>query len=149
MSITKEEVAEAVRDFYAVWKAGDMKAAARIDANAIGFGFRTAAWRDLSTRGGEAYLQMLEQFLDQMDYYRLDLEELHTSAEGDIGLAGGVHTEDFKVKGRPPERARVRFSLVLKKGAAGWQVLLFHRDIQPFDEEGRYPTTLTEVSPNN
>lgn len=48
-------------------------------------------------------------------------------------------------KGQPPEQARVRFSKVLTKGARGWQVLLYRRDIQPF-EEGRYPKTITVVS---
>ncbi len=146
MSITKEEVAEGVRGWFSACKAGDMKTVAEMEANAIGFGFRTAAWRD-QTHRGEPYLQILERYFDNFDYFRIELEGLHTSTEGDIGLAWGVHVEEFKVKGRPPERARVRFSLVLKKGAAGWQVLLFHRDIQPFDEKGLYLTELTEVSP--
>jgi hypothetical protein len=84
-----------------------------------------------------------------MEYYRVQLEDLQTSVTGDIGLAWGVFIEEFQEKGRPPERARVRFSQVLIKGARGWQVLLFHRDIQPFIEEGLYPRTLTVVSPNN
>jgi hypothetical protein len=55
--------------------------------------------------------------------------------------------EEFQEQGRPPERARVRFSKVLTKGPRGWQVLLYHRDIQPFSERGRYPTALMVVSP--
>ena len=56
-----------------------------MEANAVGFGFSAAAWRDSGRE--EAYLR----FLDQVDYFRYDLEELSTSAEGDIGLAWGVH----------------------------------------------------------
>jgi hypothetical protein len=41
--------------------------------------------------------------------------------------------EEFQEQGRPPERARVRFSKVLTRGARGWQVLLYHRDIQPLN----------------
>ena len=55
----------------------------------------------------------------------------------------GVFTEDFQEKGRPPEYARVRFSSTLSKEARGWQVLMFHRDIQPFEEDGTYPRELT------
>jgi hypothetical protein len=55
--------------------------------------------------------------------------------------------EKWQEKGHLPEQARVRFSKVLTKGARGWQVLLYHRDIQPFTDEGRYPRTLTMVSP--
>jgi ketosteroid isomerase-like protein len=82
-----------------------------------------------------------------MDSYRLELEDLQTSVTGDIGLAWGVYIEEFQEKGRPPERARVRFSKVLTKGARGWQVLLYHRDIQPFNDDGSYPRALTVVSP--
>ena len=58
-----------------------------------------------------------------------------------------MYIEEFQEKGRPPERARVRFSKVLTKGARGWQVLLYHRDIQPFNDDGSYPRALTVVSP--
>ena len=58
-----------------------------------------------------------------------------------------VSLEAFQERGHPPERARVRFSKVLTRGPHGWQVLLYHRDIQPFTEDGRYPRTLTAVSP--
>jgi hypothetical protein len=51
--------------------------------------------------------------------------------------------------GRPPEQARVRFSKILTKGARGWQVLLYHLDIQPFSAEGWYPKALTVASPTN
>jgi hypothetical protein len=54
-----------------------------------------------------------------------------------------VFVEEFQVKGGSPERARVRFSKVLTNGPAGWKVLLYHRDIQPFLDDGRDPKTLT------
>jgi ketosteroid isomerase-like protein len=82
-----------------------------------------------------------------MDAYRLEPEELQTAVIGEVGLAWGVYLEQFQERGRPPERAQVRFSKVLTKGARGWQVLLYHRDIQPFTDEGRYPRALTVVSP--
>jgi hypothetical protein len=32
---------------------------------------------------------------------------------------------------------------------SGWEVVLYHRDIQPFTAEGRYPRELTVVAPAN
>jgi hypothetical protein len=57
--------------------------------------------------------------------------------------------ETWQDNGQSPEQAQVRFSFVFTKGAQGWQVLMYHRDIQPFTEEGRYPKALTAVSPDN
>ena len=42
------------------------------------------------------------------------------------------------MRGRDPEKVRVRFSLTMKKSQDGWDVLIGHRDIQRFDAEGRY-----------
>jgi ketosteroid isomerase-like protein len=148
MPITKEEVAEAVRRWYAAYHTRDIQTILSMEAQAGGFGFRALARRDHAALG-EGFLQMVERFFGQVDYYRVELEDLQTSVTGDIGLAWGVHIEEFQEKGRSPERARVRFSAVLTKGASGWQVLLYHRDIQPFNEEGSYPRALTVVSPAN
>lgn len=147
MSITKEEVAEVVRGYMAAYDNHDVQTIVAMGAGEVGFGFRKKAWRDWASLGESARFAENEQFFGQMDYYRLNLEDLQTSVAGDIGLAWGVFIEDFQVKGRPPERARVRFSHAISKGERGWQVLLFHRDIQPFDEEGCYVTELTVNSP--
>jgi ketosteroid isomerase-like protein len=147
MTITKEEVAEAVRAWCAAHNTRDIQTIIAMEAQAGGFGFRDLDWRDHAVQGEEARAQLFERFFDRMDYHRLELEDLQTSVAGDIGLAWGVYIEEFQETGRPPERARVRFSTVLAKGARGWQVLLYHRDIQPFNAEGRYPTAMTVVSP--
>jgi ketosteroid isomerase-like protein len=147
MALTKEEVAEAVRAWCAAWHTRDLQTIIAMEAQAGGFGFRDLARRDHAMQGEEARAQVLERSFGRMDNYRLELEDLQTSVAGDIGLAWGVYIEEFQETGRPPERARVRFSKVLTKGASGWQVLLYHRDIQPFNAEGRYPTAITVVSP--
>jgi ketosteroid isomerase-like protein len=146
MAITKEEVAEAARAWCRAWDTHDIKTILAMEARAGGFGFRQLARRDHVAIGEQRYGQILERFFDQMEYYRLQPEDLQASVAGDVGLAWGVYIEEFQEKGRPPERARVRFSKVLAKGAQGWQVLLYHRDIQPYDEEGVYPRALTVVS---
>ena len=147
MAMTKEEVAEAVRAWSAAWHTRDIQTLIAMEAREAGFGFRTLAWRDRAALGEERRVQNLERFFGQMEYYRVELADLQTSVTGDIGLASGVYIEEFQEKGQPPERARVRFSKALTKGASGWQVLLFHRDIQPFTEEGHYSRTLTVVAP--
>ena len=147
--ITKDEVAKAVRSWYSAWNSGDLKAVTKFDAHAVGFGWRSAPWRDASAIGEEAYLQAITQLLEGSEYGTLVLDELHASVEGDIGLAWGVHTEDFKLKGQSPEKAHVRFTMVLKKSRGNWGLLLFHRDIQSFDEKGRYLREHTKISQEN
>ena len=148
MPITEEEVAEVVRRLYVEWHTRDIQTIIAMEAQAFGFGFRALVRRDHAALG-TGFLQMVERFFGQVDYFRVELEDLQTSVTGDVGLAWGVHIEEFQEKGRPPERARVRFSSVLTKGASGWQVLLYHRDIQPFNDDGSYPRALTAVSPTN
>jgi ketosteroid isomerase-like protein len=74
-------------------------------------------------------------------------EDFETAVVGDMGLAWGTFLEQWQEKGRPPEQARVRFSKVLARGTQGWQMVLYHRDIQPFADDGRYLRALTVVSP--
>lgn len=85
-----------------------------------------------------AGIEKLRSFLASLEYDRPTLDELHTAVDGDIGLAWGSYTEDFKVRGRAPEKVRARFTLTLKHDTSGWRPLLYHRDIQPFDEKGGY-----------
>jgi ketosteroid isomerase-like protein len=147
MPMTKAEVAEAVREWCTAWHTKDIQTLVAMEARAVGFGFRPWAWRDHIAHSEEDYAQVLERFFGQMEYYSLQPEDFQTSVTGEIGLAWGVYMEQWQEKGRPPEQARVRFSKVLTKGVRGWQVLLYHRDIQPFTDDGRYPRTLTMVSP--
>lgn len=104
-----------------------------------GFGFRSFAAREGST--GEAATESIQGFGRSMEYYRIRLDELHTRVEGDIGLAWGVHTEMFRLRGQPAESVRVRFSNTLRWDGQTWKNLLFHRDAQTFDANGRYVRT--------
>jgi ketosteroid isomerase-like protein len=147
MAMTKEDVAAAVRAWCTAWHTRDMQTIMGMEARAVGFGFRPLAWRDhLGNTYTEGRDRSLEQFFGQKVSYSLVLQELQTAVEGDVGLAWGVFLEQWQDKGQPPEQARVRFSKVLTKSAHNWQVLLYHRDIQPFADDGRYPKTLTVVS---
>jgi ketosteroid isomerase-like protein len=128
-SMTKEDVADAVRAWCAAWHTRDIPTILAMEAQAGGFGFRPLVRRDHVARGEENYRQTLERFFGRMDDYRLELADFETSVTGEVGLAWGVYIETFQEKGHPPERARVRFSKVLTKRARGWQVLLYHRDI--------------------
>jgi hypothetical protein len=156
---TKEDVDKELRRRGDVFNSGNLDAILQNshDHEVFGFGWRTAAprstgWssvdsRDVAARGAEAFREPIKRFLDSMEYYHCEVEELHTSVEGDIGLAWGIWVEDFKVRDRPAEKARVRFTEVLKKEGEHWRLLLSHRDIQPFDEHGRYLTQFTLPPP--
>jgi ketosteroid isomerase-like protein len=144
MPITPADVADAVRQWCMAWHTRDIPTILAMEAQAGGFGFRRVDRRDHVAMGDR---KTLEQFFGRMEDYRLEPEDIQTAVTGAVGLAWGVYLETFQEQGRPPERARVRFSKVLTKGPHGWQVVLYHRDIQPFTEDGRYPRTLTVVPP--
>jgi ketosteroid isomerase-like protein len=145
MPMTKEDVAEAVRGWCTAWHTQDIQTIVAMEARAVGFGFRPWAWRDHLARSEDDYAQVLTRFFGQIDDYSVQPEDFQTSVTGVIGLVWGVYLEQWQAQGQPPEPARVRFSKVLTKGARGWQVLLYHRDIQPFTDDGRYPRALTVV----
>jgi ketosteroid isomerase-like protein len=140
--MTNDELAEAVRAWCHAYDTHDIDTIVQMEASSVGFGFRTVAPRS----GGRIGRELAERFFSGVDYYRVTLESLETDVNAGVGLAWGVFIEDFQHKGEPPERARVRFSNAMTKVGTGWQILLYHRDIQPFDEEGRYPKTLTAIS---
>lgn len=104
--------------------------------NGVGFGFRSFGSRQPVTGG--AFDQSIALFAASMEYYRIKLDELHTKIDGEIGLAWGVHTEVFQVKGQPAESIRVRFTNTLRWDGRTWKNLLYHRDAQRFDANGRY-----------
>jgi ketosteroid isomerase-like protein len=147
MAITKEDVAEAVRAWCHAWHTRDVQTILAMEARAVGFGFRPFVWRDHVARGEAQDRQALERFFGQLDAYSLVPEDFETAVLGDTGMAWGTFMEKWHEKERPPERARVRFSKVLTRGTQGWQVVLYHRDIQPFADDGRYSRALTVVSP--
>ena len=147
MTLTKEEVAHAVRAWCTAWHTRDMPTIMAMEARAVGFGFRPFAWRDhLGHTYTEGRDRSLEQFFGQKVSYSLVLQAGQTAVEGDVGLAWGVLLEQWQDHGQLPERARVRFSKVLTHAEHGWQIVLYHRDIQPFADDGRYPKALTLVS---
>jgi|GEM_PF-2446691 len=125
-----------VRSLYAAWSSRDGTEVARLDPSAPGFGFRVRDARAL--RSPPEYDESLKTFFATLDNYRLSVDELRTDVIGDIGLAWGVHTEEFQVKGQPPEKVLVRFTMTFKYEDSSWRTLLYHRDIQPFGDDGRY-----------
>lgn len=137
---TLEQQAEAeIRKSYAAWNRGDQASIVEsADGFTVGFGFRTLAPRGVDPPPRAAIERVVKAFFDSMEYYRVNIQELHTKAFGDVVVAWGFHTEDFRLRGKAPETVRVRFSSTLRKTPNGWQTLISHRDIQPFDKEGRY-----------
>ena len=79
-----------------------------------------------------------ENWLDDIEYFRHTDIDLNTWSEDDLGLAWGSYTEEFKHKGQSPEKTRIRFTCTYKKYGDKWRLIMFHKDIQPFTEEGLY-----------
>lgn len=154
-TLTPEDVAREVRRRWDAFDTRDIDAIVRHGQDGVGFGWRTAAarstqWASVSAgnveeQGDEAFRAPTTAWFAKMERYRCKIDELHTKVDGSMGFAWGVAIEEFTVRGRAPERARVRFTVVLKKVADGWRSLLYHRDIQLFDLQGRYLTEHTRT----
>jgi hypothetical protein len=71
-----------------------------------------------------------------MDRYRIELNEVQSTVDGDVAVAWGISTGDFKEKGRSPKTVRVRFSFTFKYDGGNWRTLFYHRDHQTFDAQG-------------
>ena len=144
MAIQNQEIADIVRKGLSTFESKEFEMVDP-DATVGGFGWRTFSWRNHSATTREAMKSIVEQFLNSMEYYHIESEELNTWSEGDIGLAWGVHIEDFQRKGQPREKLKTRFTYTFKKDSSGWHSLMYHRDVQPFNEDGQYPVELTKV----
>ena len=101
----------------------------QLGGGGVGYGFRTFQAREAPPP---------QTSIPRMEYWRVTLDELHTSVIGNIGLVWGVHTEEFKVEGQSPETVRVRFTNTLTWNGQRWENLLYHRDAQVFGENGNY-----------
>jgi hypothetical protein len=122
-----------------VWNRGDFEAMDWESSYPRGFGYRTEAPRIPGDIPQENWNQLIEDFFKMFKYYKIKPEDFNVKVDGDIGLIWGFFVEDFQVAGKPPERNRVRFSATARRIENGrWVTLLGHRDIQPFDEKGRY-----------
>lgn len=150
MPITEEEVAAAMRDWVdasngLATSSNHDERLRTFEANGRGFGYRTVAPRGPMSR--EEFGMAMDRWRGSLDRYRMELESLEPAVAGEVGLASGFYIEDFQHKGQPPERVRVRFTQAMVRDADGWRVIQFHRDIQPFDDNGQYPRSLTRVEP--
>ena len=139
-AITPSDVEQQVRASLLVWNTRDpvkiLDTPGPSNNRGFGFGYRTRDARPGQSREEER--GVIEKFLTTAEYYRATLDEIRTAVDGDIGLAWGVFTEEFHIRGRTPERVRVRFTTALKREGRAWRQLVFHRDAQPFDENGNY-----------
>ena len=147
MSITKEDVADAVRQWCTAWHTRDIPTILAMEAQAGGYGFRPLG------QARPCRAQRGRRPADPRAVFRPDgLVPVGAGRAADLRHRGGrprlgdIH-RDIPGAGTPPERARVRFSKVLTRGPQGWQVRLYHRDIQPFADDGRYPRALTVMPP--
>jgi hypothetical protein len=82
MTLTKEDVAAAVRAWCTAWHTRDMQTIMGMEARAVGFGFRPLAWRNhLGNTYPEGRDRSLEQFFGQKVSYSVVLQELQTAVD--------------------------------------------------------------------
>ena len=129
--VTAADLEDWIRSGYEFnWEAGqpmpdEVRAVWRqLGSGGVGYGFRTFAVR----RGPP-------DSVPQMTTWRVTLDELNTSVVGEIGLAWGVHVEEFTEQGMPRRVVRVRFTNTLRWDGQRWVNLLYHRDAQEFPDE--------------
>ena len=129
--VTAADLEEWIRSGYELnWEAGqpmpdNVRAVwSQLGSGGVGYGFRTFGVR----RGPP-------DSVPHMTTWRVTLDELNTSVVGDIGLAWGVHVEEFTEQGKPRRVVRVRFTNTLRWDGQRWVNLLYHRDAQEFPDE--------------
>ena len=132
-------------DAFEPWNAWDVDAILSNDAfagGAQGFGFRTRDARiDVPL---DEQREILTAWYASLDRYRIVDTEVHGRIDGDLAVVWGFYTEDFKPKGAPAERVRVRFSNVMHRQDGRWVSYWNHRDAQDFDEHGIYRARPTD-----
>jgi hypothetical protein len=134
-----QEAEAFIRAGYAAWNEGDLEAISSRSRSRAGFGFRNVAARGTQDPEAGPSPGVLRSFFDSFEYFNVSIDEIHTAVYGDVVVAWGFHTEDFKHRGMDPEVVKVRFSSTVIRGENGQlRTILGHRDIQPFDAEGRY-----------
>ena len=129
--VTAGDLEEWIRTGYEFnWEAGqpmpdEVRAVwSQLGSGGVGYGFRTFA-----VRKGPP------DSVPRMTTWRVTLDELNTSVVGEIGLAWGVHVEEFTEQGKPRRVVRVRFTNTLRWDGHRWVNLLYHRDAQDFPDE--------------
>ena len=129
--VTAADLEEWIRSGYEFnWEAGqqmpdEVRAVwSQLGSGGVGYGFRTF---DVRTGPPDS--------VPRMTTWRVTLNELNTSVVGEIGLAWGVHVEEFTEQGKPRRVVRVRFTNTLRWDGQRWVSLLYHRDAQEFPDE--------------
>lgn len=136
-SVTPEEVEAHTRSLWNLWNTDDPEQIVKVYTGGKGFGYRTRPARE--DYGDKVdYRPIVEQWLASLDYYSIVLDDVQTLAYGNVGIAWGLYHEDFQKVGGQPERVDGRFSQTFVKENGEWSMLFYHRDMTPFDADGKY-----------
>ena len=134
----EEELKNYIEENYEAWNNKDFDKIVSM-GYAVGFGFRSRTPRE-KVVNPESIRTDLKTWFDTIEYYRITPEEINILIDGeDIGLVYGFYIDEVKHKGQTPEKNKVRFTVTCRKGKDGkWHTVLYHRDIQRFQENGLY-----------
>ena len=134
-----------VRLAFEAWNANDVEKIVSTESliGGTGFGYRTRAVRLASQADSDpaAAAASIKGFFAVFDYFRVELDEVQTAVDGDVGIAWGYYTEEFQPKGGDRQVVRARFSGTWRREGDRWRQLLYHRDAAPFDDKGRHIPT--------
>jgi hypothetical protein len=144
MTIINHEIAEIWRKEKMAWDSKDIERILDARIGSRGYGYRTSAWREYPPKSVDNIRGAIERYYEDLEYLRHVDIDLNTWSEGDVGIAWGSFTEEFKHKGQSAEETRVRFSSPYVRNEGKWRLLMSQNDIQPFTEEGRYPKELSQ-----
>ena len=136
-TLTPADVEERTRAVFEIWNSLDPDRIIELYTGGHGFGYRTRQTRP-PYPSKEAYRAGLDSWLRSVKKYRIAIDEIHTAAEGNVGLAWGFYDEEFETPEGEAVVVHGRFSEVMKRDDDGWRTLLYHRDATPFDERGTY-----------
>jgi SnoaL-like domain len=136
-SITPADVEEHIRAIFEVRNSLDPDRITELDTGGYGFGYRTRDPRPPYS-SKKAYREALELWLASIVSFRIEIDEIHTAVDGDVGMAWGLYHEKFRPRGGETEVVHGRFTEIMRRDANGWRTLFYHRDATPFDSQGVY-----------
>jgi hypothetical protein len=119
------ELRGALKQLFKAWDDGDLETMAKIEGDAICYGYRTPAPR-------LSYNEKLRKwFYSSMEIFETNQKDDPTiRVMGDVGLVLGTFTEKFKRKSDELKSIEGRFSMTFIRVDGKWKLALYHRDVQ-------------------
>ena len=136
--IQDEEIAHLWRKEKKAWDDMDIDGIVETIRDSQGFGIRGRDWRYTSYHSEEHMRTAFPAWLNKMEYLIHTDYGLNTWSDGEIGIAWGFYTEEFKHVGEAPETVRIKFTSTYKRVDDSWKLIMSHKDMQDFNPDGSF-----------